>query len=222
MSSPGAPSAWVKSVNVGSLVTNAAKNNETAIDKRAVGGAVWVRAPGPTKGDSGLEGDAIGDKEHHGGNDQAVYAFAREDLDCWEAELGRALTDGSFGENLTTVGVDPNQALIGERWQVGAQLLLQVTSPRIPCKTFASRMGERGWARRFTEAGRPGAYLRVVHPGPVSAGDAITIARRPSHGVDITTALYALTIRPRLLPELLAAGDDLPDEIRESIAAAAK
>ena len=158
---------WVKSVNVGSLVPNAAKSNETGIHKRTVDGPVWVRAPGPTKGVSGVAGDAVGDKQHHGGNDQAVYAFAREDLDRWEAELGRALPDGWFGENLTTIGVDPNQALIGERWQVGEQLLLQVTSPRIPCKTFASHMGEQGWARRFTETGRPGADLKVLHPGPV-------------------------------------------------------
>ena len=218
----GAAGAWVKSVNIGALAPNPAKDNMTAIAKRPAEGAVWARAPGALKGRSGLDGDAIGDHEHHGGNDQAVYAFGREDLDRWEVELGRTLPDGSFGENLTTLGIDPNRALIGERWQVGAELLLQVTSPRLPCRTFAAKMAEPGWARRFTESGRPGAYLKVLRPGPVRAGDAITVVRRPAHGVDITTALYALTIEPKLLGDLLAAGDDLSVEMRESIEASLK
>jgi MOSC domain-containing protein YiiM len=211
--------ARVQSVNVGTLARNLAKDNWTAIDKRPTGRPVWVSAPGTVKGRSGLAGDAIGDRPHHGGDDQAVYAFAREDLDRWQAELGHAVPDGWFGENLTTVGIDPNGALIGERWQVGPELLLQVTSPRIPCKTFVLRMGEREWARRFTESRRPGAYLKVLHPGPVNAGDPITIVHRPSHGVDITTALYALTLRPQLLNRLLEAGDDLSRGMRDGIEA---
>jgi MOSC domain-containing protein YiiM len=211
------PSASVKSVNIGSLVPNSAKANMTGIGKRAVPGPVWVSAPGPTKGTSGLEGDSIGDTKHHGGNDQAVYAFAREDMDYWEGELDRSISDGWFGENLTTLGIDPNSALIGERWQVGDELVLQVTCPRLPCKTFAQLMAVQGWARRFTERGRPGAYLKVVHPGPVRAGDAITVVHRPSHGFDITTTMWALTIKPQLLRGLLAAGDDLSAEMKATI-----
>ncbi|MGH9107384.1 MAG: MOSC domain-containing protein [Acidimicrobiales bacterium] len=207
----------MRSVNVGPLVANPAKGNSTAIDKRPVGRPVWVRAPGTAKGRSGLEGDAIGDKKNHGGDDQAVYVFAREDLDRWETVLARSLPDGSFGENLTTAGIDPNQALIGERWQVGGSLLLQVTSPRIPCRTFAAWMALEGWARRFTESGRPGAYLKVLEPGPVCAGDPITVVGRPDHDVDVTTTFLAFTIKPWLLGDLLAAGDDLPDEMRATI-----
>jgi MOSC domain-containing protein YiiM len=192
------------------------------MSKRPVDGTVLVRAPGPVKGESGVAGDAIGDRRHHGGGDQAVYAFAREDLDDWEVKLGRSLSDGSFGENLTTVGIDPNEAPIGERWRVGRQLLLQVTAPRVPCRTFAHWIGETGWIRRFTEAGRPGAYLKVLEPGPVRAGDPITVVHRPSHGVSITMALYALTTKPGLLGELLAAGADLPDAMRENIEAKLK
>lgn len=208
--------ARVKSVNLGELVPNPAKGGLTGFGKRPVAGPVQVYAPGPAKGRSGLDGDAIGDAKHHGGDDQAVYVVAREDLDRWEAELGRELVDGSFGENLTTTGIDPNGALIGEHWQVGRQLLLQVTSPRIPCKTFATRMGENGWIRRFTEAGRPGAYLRVLQPGPVEAGDPLKVVHRPPHGVSITMAMFALTIKPELRHALLEAGDDLPVEMRES------
>lgn len=204
----------MRSVNVGALEPNPAKGGATGFGKRPVTGAVVVRVPGPLKGASGFSGDAIGDKKNHGGDDQAVYAFAREDLDRWEDELGRVLPDGSFGENLTTSGVDPNEALIGEQWRIGDDVVLQVTSPRLPCKTFAARMGVRGWAKRFGEAGRPGAYLRVVHPGSVRAGDPVTISHRPTHHVSVSLALSAFTTEPGLLADLLAGGDDLPEEMR--------
>jgi MOSC domain-containing protein YiiM len=208
---------WLQSVNIGQLMPNPAKGGVTAFGKKPVEGPVFIRPPGSAKGRSGVEGDSVGDRWNHGGDDQAVYAFAREDLDYWEAELHRELADGSFGENFTTVGIDPNEAVIGERWQVGDEALLQVTAPRVPCKTFAARVGVRRWARHFTEAARPGAYLRVVQPGAVCAGDPLTVAHRPGHGITVSMALLALTLNPELLGELLAAGDDLPEEMHRVI-----
>ena len=146
----------------------------TGIDKRPVDGPVALAAPGPKGvGGSGLAGDTIGDLRHHGGDDQAVYAFAREDLDGWAAELGRELPGGAFGENLTTRGLDVNGALVGERWRIGGDVLLEVNSARIPCRTFAGWLDERGWVKRFTDKAAPGAYLRVIEPGEVRAGDEI-------------------------------------------------
>ncbi|MFT2015804.1 MOSC domain-containing protein [Streptomyces sp. 796.1] len=185
----------------------------TGIDKRPVAGPVAVSAPGPKGvGASGLAGDAVCDLRHHGGNDQAVYAYAREDLDGWERELGRTLTSGTFGENLTTSGLDVNGALIGERWRIGADLLLEVTSPRIPCRTFAGFLDERGWLRRFTGAALPGAYLRVIEPGLISPGDPIEIAHRPEHEVTVSFLFRAQTTEPDLLPRVLAAGEALHPE----------
>ena len=114
----------------------------TGIHKRAVEVAT-LRAPGPKRGGlgSGLVGDFIGEVRHHGGDPQAVYAFAREELDVWERRLDLTLPNGSFGENLTTVGLDVDGSLIGERWAVGDEVVLEVTGPRIPCATFAARMG---------------------------------------------------------------------------------
>ena len=212
-----AEAAWVRAGNVGKLAPNPAKGGETAIVKSPAERPVFVSAPGPVRGESGLEGDFIGDKKNHGGDDQAVYAFAREDLDRWEAEVGFVLPDGAFGENLTTIGIDPNEAKIGERWRVGPYILLEVTSPRIPCKTFAARMGVVGWARRFSESGRPGAYLRVLQAGSVSAGDPISVVRRPAHGVTVSMALFAFTVKPQILGDLLAAGEDLPLAMRHEI-----
>ncbi|MEU9555160.1 MOSC domain-containing protein [Streptomyces fumanus] len=182
----------------------------TGIDKRPVEGPVRVAAPGPKgTGGSGLAGDAVCDRRHHGGDDQAVYAVAREDLDDWERELGRPLRDGAFGENLTTRGLDVSGALIGERWRVGADVVLEVTSGRIPCLTFQGHLGEKQWVRRFTRKGAPGAYFRVIEPGEVRAGDPVEIVHRPGHGVTVALQFRALTTERELLPELLAAADAL-------------
>ena len=190
----------------------------TGIDKRPLDGPVELRDPGPKGiGASGVPGDAVCDMRHHGGHYQAVYAYAREDLDAWQADLGRPLAGGVFGENLTTRGLNLTDALIGERWLVGERCLLRVTCPRIPCRTFAGWLEDRGWVRRFTERGDPGAYLAVVTPGEVRAGDQIAIARRPDHDVTIGLMFRALTTEKALLPRLLAAGDDLPPETRDYV-----
>ncbi|MFD7292789.1 MOSC domain-containing protein [Streptomyces sp. NPDC059897] len=189
----------------------------TGIDKRPVTGPVRVAAPG-TKGTgaSGLAGDAVCDLRHHGGDHQAVYAYAREDLDAWSKELGRPLAGGAFGENLTTEGVDVSGAKIGERWRIGAELVLEVTSGRIPCRTFQGHLGERGWVKRFTQEGAPGAYLRVIEPGEIRAGDAIEVVHRPEHEVTVAVQFRAVTLDRKLLPQLLAAGDALHPEARRS------
>lgn len=186
----------------------------TGIDKRPVDGPVRVSAPGPKGiGGSGLAGDAVCKLEHHGGDDQAVYAMAREDMDEWERELGRTLADGAFGENLTTQGLDVSGALIGERWRIGPEVVLEITSGRIPCRTFQGHMDEKGWVKRFTRRGAPGAYLRVIVPGEIRAGDAVEIVRRPDHDVTVALQFRAVTTERTLLPRLLAAGEALHPEL---------
>ncbi len=187
----------------------------TGIDKRPVDGPVRVTpAAAMGTGIVGLAGDRVYDVNHHGGPDMAVYAYAREDLDDWEAELNRPLPGGVFGENLTTAGLDVNGALIGERWRVGADVIVEVRQPRIPCGTFQGWLAEAGWIKRFTQAARPGAYLRVIESGEICAGDGIAIVDRPEHDVSIGMVFRAVTLEPELLPRLLAA-DALPAEIRE-------
>lgn len=185
----------------------------TGIDKRPVGHPVAVSAPGPKgTGGSALAGDLVCDLRHHGGDDQAVYVFAREDLSNWEQVLGRGLANGVFGENLTTEGVRVNDARIGERWRIGPDLLIEASGPRVPCRTFAGWLGERGWVKRFTEAAAPGAYFRVIEPGQVRAGDRIELVHRPDHEVSIAFLFRALTTAPELRPRVIAAADSLPDE----------
>ena len=196
--------AVVRSVNVGRpRVAAWAEIGRTSIDKRPLAGPVRV-------GRLGLEGDEVSDTRHHGGVDQAVYAFSREDLDAWAATLGRDIRDGQFGENLTTEGIDVNEAEVGEHWRIGTTLL-EVASIRIPCNEFKGWMGECGydrtaWVKRFTATNRPGPYLRVVEEGVVRAGDAIDVVHRPGHGVTVSTMFRALTTERTLLPELLRVG----------------
>ncbi len=160
-------SARVVSVNVGTPVDVpwAGAVGRTAIRKQPTTGPVRVHA-------LGLEGDEVADKRDHGGIDQAVYAFAQEDLDYWTEELGERVPPALFGENLTTSGIDVNEAQLGEQWRIGP-VLLQVSSVRIPCSTFQNHLAlegfdETGWVKRFTAQRRPGPYLRVVEEGTLS------------------------------------------------------
>ncbi|MFI6294361.1 MOSC domain-containing protein [Nonomuraea sp. NPDC050790] len=173
------------SVNVGRAVDAewAGKLGRTAIDKTAVTRRVGVRQ-------NGLDGDERADRSNHGAPTHAVYSYAREDYDWWEGELGRPLRDGLFGENLTTSGVDVSGAVLGERWRVGTALL-EVSGPRIPCVVFRNWMDEPGWVKRFTAAGRVGAYLSVVETGELGVGDEVEIVARPEASVTIAESVLA-------------------------------
>lgn len=202
----------VLSVNVGRPRPNRGKKvSTTGIDKRPVAGAVAVHAPGPKgTGAVGLAGDRAYDVKHHGGPDQAVYAYAREDLDAWQDELGKQLPHGTFGENLTTRGLDVNAALLGERWRVGRDVVLEVSCPRIPCATFQAWIGRDGWIEQFMRVAKPGAYLRVIQPGDVRPGDSVEIVHRPDHGITVALAFRAITLEPSLLRRI-------PREVRDAL-----
>lgn len=197
----------IRSVNVGApRLGIRPKGRATAIDKRPVD-AVEVRDPGPKHGGlgSGVVGDDVVSRRHHGGSRQAVYAVAREELDWWGTALGRELRDGMFGENLTTSGLDVDAAVVGERWAVGSAVL-EVAGPRIPCATFAAWMGEPGWVRRFTERGRTGAYLAVVEPGTIRVGDRVEVVGRPGHGITVPTVFRAFMGDREAASAVLASG----------------
>ncbi|OKK20956.1 sulfurase [Streptomyces sp. CB00455] len=210
------------SVNIGRAMAvpyTDAPSGTTGHGKSPVSGPVRVFAPGPraTGLGSGLEGDAVCDRRHHGGDHQAVYAYAREDLDLWEAELGRELPDGVFGENFTTSGLDLNSARLGERWRVGDGPVLEVASARIPCRTFQGALGESAWVRRFTRTVRPGAYLRVIEEGSVRAGDRIEVIHRPDHDVTVELWFRAFTTERALLPRTLVAGAAMEPQAHETV-----
>ncbi|MGY1671358.1 MOSC domain-containing protein [Geodermatophilus sp. SYSU D00710] len=168
--------------------------DRSGIDKRPVDGRVAVGA-------LGLAGDVQANRKHHGGEGQAVYAFAQEDADVWAAELDRDLPPGRFGENLRTAGIDLTGAEIGERWRVGTALV-EVTAPRTPCATFARFWDVPDLIKRFTARGATGAYLRVLETGDLGAGDEVTVVERPGHGVTTGLAFRALTTQPYRIAQL--------------------
>jgi MOSC domain-containing protein YiiM len=187
---------------------------DTAIDKHPSDGPVDVDS-------EGLVTDQVGNPRVHGGNSKALYVYAGEDYDWWAAELDRELRPGVFGENLTTRGMDISAALVGERWRVGT-VTAEVSAPRIPCATFAAQMGVRGWPQRFSAAGRPGAYLRVLEPGAIGPGDEIEVLDRPEHDLTVAQVHEIVQHDQARASELLvldALAENLQDWAGERVAA---
>ena len=174
----------------------------TAIWKTPLEGRVAVRGVN-------LDGDDQADRSVHGGPDKAVYAYAVEEIRVWEDELGRELGPAAFGENLTTEGLDVSGAVVGERWRIGSTLL-EVVQPRLPCYKLALRMDEAGFVKRFAQASRPGAYLRIIEEGQLGAGDTIEVESLPDHGVTMRLISDAMLRDPTLIPQVLDAPDLLP------------
>jgi len=176
----------VRSINI--AATSQAQSwsgsgNRTGINKQSVQGLIHF-------GPEGVVGDTVVDRKHHGGYDKAVYAYAYEDALWWAERIGRDIPAGSFGENLTTEGIDVTNAVIGERWQIG-DLLLEVAEPRIPCSVFSGFWDRPTLIKEFTEANRSGAYLRIIDEAMIEKGNAISVASRPTHGITIANVFAA-------------------------------
>jgi MOSC domain-containing protein YiiM len=172
--------ARVLSINITSVVHQGewtGSEGRTGIDKRSVAGPVEFK-------NNGVVGDRIIDTNVHGGYDQAVYAYALEDAQWWEKEIGEEIPAGRFGENLTTQGIDVNAALVGEQWKIGS-VILEVSQPRIPCRVFAGFWKRATLIKDFTQAGRPGTYLRIIQEGMAQAGDSIEVIYKPDHSISI-------------------------------------
>jgi MOSC domain-containing protein YiiM len=179
-------SARVLSINITSIVHEGewtGSEGRTGIDKRSVSGPIEFK-------NNGVAGDRIIDTKVHGGYDQAVYAYASEDAQWWEKEINEVIPAGRFGENLTTEGIDVNAALVGEKWKIGS-VILEVSQPRIPCRVFAGFWNRATLIKEFTQAGRPGTYLRIIQEGSAQAGDAIEVIYKPEHSIRISDLFAA-------------------------------
>ena len=204
------PSPSLLSVNVGRprLVDTGRRAVPTAIWKHPVDGRVAVRGVN-------VDGDDQADRSVHGGPDKAVYAYGMADTRAWEADLGRDLGPGAFGENLTIDGLDVSGAVIGERWRIGTTLL-EVVQPRLPCFKLGLKMGDPAFVKRFGRASRPGAYLRIVEEGELRAGDPVEVdlESRPEHGVTMRMVSDAILLDPALIPDVLRAPQLIPSPAR--------
>ena len=180
--------------------------NRTGIDKQSVEGLILF-------GNDGVAGDNVVDRKHHGGYDKAVYAYASEDAQWWEAKIGRKITSGMFGENLTTLGIDVSGAVIGERWKIG-DLILEVSEPRIPCRVFAGFWDRPNLIKEFTDANRPGAYLRIIEEAMIESGISIQVISRPDHGITIAD-VFAAKSGAREKISAIASVQELSSEYRD-------
>ena len=187
------------------LSVNVGRAREFEYNRRPAKSAIWkspvagrVRARGVN-----LEGDEQADRKAHGGPDKAVYAYAVEDVRWWEQHLALSLQYGGFGENLTTEGINVNDALVGERWEIGTTVL-EISEPRVPCWRLGVRMSDEMFPRRFTEALRPGTYLRIIVEGDLAAGDEIRVIHRPDHDLTIRD-VFRIYTRDRSEVERLVA-----------------
>ena len=186
--------AILQSVNRGKPEPIPAKSSLTGIFKRPVVGPVEIDA-------QGLRDDAVIDRKHHGGVDQAIYVYFADDYEWWAGELGETVAPGTFGENLTLSGIKGRAVAVGDRFAVGP-VVLEVTSHRTPCMVFAARMGDPRWVKRFHRANRPGAYCRVITSGAVEAGASVTY--QPYTGERITVSeLMALDGTRELDPDFM-------------------
>ncbi len=199
----------VLSVNVTAVVHEGDWTGDvgrTGIDKRPVSKSVMLA-------DNAVAGDVVSDRKNHGGYDKAVYAYSREDAEWWEKELGISLAPGRFGENLTTLGIDLRASVIGDRWNVGTATL-EVAQPRTPCRVFAGFWERPNLIKEFTDAGRAGAYLRIIKEGEVRQGDSIEVVDRPKHGITVADLFTARGEERFRIFEVLA-GQDSSESARQ-------
>ncbi len=207
--------ARIVSVNVGrprQISVQRGRPMMSSIFKEPVEGRVRV-------GGINVAGDQQADRRYHGGPEKAVYAYAREDADWWGDVLGVDIADGMFGENLTVAGVDVSGAVIGERWRIGA-VELEVCQPRIPCSKLGIRFGDPKMVKRFAQASRPGAYLRIIAEGELGAGDELDVCHRPDHGVTVALVSDAI-LKDRSLAARAASAPELSPEILADLRPAA-
>ena len=137
----------------------------------------------------GLDGDVIVSKKHHGGPDQAIYVYGGADYEWWANELEKMIPPGMFGDNLTISELESAQFNVGDYLHIG-DVTLQVTAPRIPCETFAARMGDPQWVKKFRYAERPGLYCRVIKAGFVKAGDTVSIEKYEGETISISQMFH--------------------------------
>lgn len=185
----------VVSVNVGRAeeICHGSRSMVTGINKQGSDERIWIA-------ELGLRDDAICDSEHHGGVDQAVYAYSAEDYDWWSRQLGHTVRHGTFGDNLTIAGL-PDDMNAGERLLIG-DVVLEATSPRIPCSTLATQMQDSNFGLAFRRAEKPGFYFRVLNEGDVGVGDSVTFVENPDSNVSMLE-LFRVNYDIHPAPEVL-------------------
>jgi len=142
-------------------------------------------------GKRGLEGDGVGDPRHHGGYDKAVCVYNVDHYQYWENLFGITLSFAAFGENLSVSNIHEDDVCVGDVFMLGTAIV-QVSQPRQPCKTLASRYGRADMIKLVVDAGFTGFYLRVLQEGIVEKKSSFVLVNREPHRISLTFANHIL------------------------------
>ena len=133
----------------------------------------------------GLDGDGHNEPDIHGGPTAAVCLYPQEAVERVRAD-GHQSFPGSYGENLTLLGIDWAGLRDGDRLELGddgdgegAGPLLELTQFAAPCATQSHWFVE-GRIARISHKVRPEDarwYARVLREGPVAPGMAVRVVR---------------------------------------------
>jgi MOSC domain-containing protein YiiM len=186
----------------------------SAIRKEPVEGPVWA-------GRDGLSGDHQYDRKGHGGPERALLMYPGGHYPRWRAEWNRKdVGPGGFGENVTVSDLDEHIVCVGDVFRI-ADVRVQVSSPRTPCRNLTLRHRVPGLVKTIHENHRSGWYLRVLQEGWIEAGMPMSLVDRPFPQWTVARAA-AVKRRRHDIPEearLLAACPALIAEWREGLAA---
>ena len=161
------------SVQTGSVAPLGPERVASGIRKAARQGVIAVSA-------AGLDGDEQADLESHGGTYKAVYAYASAHFPDWAARFPAiTFTGGTMGENLTIAGLTETDICVGDVHAIGS-VLLEVCQPRQPCFKLNLLHDDEHLSNAMLRTFQSGWYYRVVRPGTLAAGDAVTLAARPN------------------------------------------
>jgi MOSC domain-containing protein YiiM len=173
---------FVKSLNIGMPKKESfhGKDFLTGMCKKPVAGPHLL-----TK--LGFEGDGVGDRKHHGGEDKAVCVYSLDHYAHWRSVLGIEMPGAAFGENLSVEGLREGDVCLGDVYRIGTAVV-QVSQPRQPCGTLAARYGRNDLIKLVADSGRTGLYFRVLTEGLAQAGDVISLVERDARGVTVDFA----------------------------------
>ena len=169
------------SIQVGLPQTRGVDGADDPMDQPWTSGFIKEPVYGPVRvRRTHLDGDGQADLRVHGGVDKAILAYSADHYPLWREELGiNDLPHGAFGENFTIAGLDERTVCVGDGWQIGDQVRVEVSQPRQPCWKLARRWRRPDLPQRVLENGRSGWYFRVLTEGQVIAGLALTLQERP-------------------------------------------
>jgi MOSC domain-containing protein YiiM len=204
------------SIQVGLPKRHGTEGAADPLERTWTSGFFKAAVAGPVKvGRTNIDGDGQANLKFHGGPDKAILAYSADHYPQWRRELAMPdLPHGGFGENLTIAGIDEESVCIGDTWQIGNEVRVQVSQPRQPCSNINRRWKRKDMTAAVLANGKGGWYLRVMQTGIIEAGMDVRLIERPHPDWTIARANlimnhqkddFASAAELAALPELSAA-----------------